>query len=293
MNDYPEKLDLDQWAAKQPEMRSSGMRQYVRIVLHAVAGNEYLNSRMILKGGILMAVVYGSARHTTDLDFSTHMKKSEFDVDQFKIEFNRSIHQQCSLISSEVFGKIQSCEWRPKRGPGSFATLKFKVGFAAAGNRREMSRLERNESSKTIAVDFSFNEPSQFRVVHISSQEDVLRVYSTGELIAEKYRALIQQTSRNRFRGQDVYDIWYLIVKPELSQEIEKKFVLDRLLYKAEIRNVSAVKESLRDPELVRRARGDYSSWVNTLGESTPDFEEAFDLVQAFYESLPWPVVLD
>ena len=45
-------------------------RQITEIILHAIAMTPFLAGRLYMKGGLLMGLGYGSARQTTDIDFS-------------------------------------------------------------------------------------------------------------------------------------------------------------------------------------------------------------------------------
>ena len=46
----------------------------------------------------------------------------------------------------------------------------------------------------------------------------MISAYGLTDLIAEKFRALLQQVPRNRYRRQDIYDIAHLIERFALDE---------------------------------------------------------------------------
>ena len=113
-----------------------------------------------------------------------------------------------------------------------------------------------------------------------------MNAYPFAELVAEKFRALLQQVDRNRYRRQDVYDLALLSRLPR--DESMNAAILESLLIKARTRNIEPTRESLSDEEIKRRAAAEYPTLRNEVLGELPDFETAYADVMSFYQSLPW-----
>lgn len=116
-----------------------------------------------------------------------------------------------------------------------------------------------------------------------------LRAYGLGDLIAEKYRAIIQQVPRKRHRPQDVYDLDRLIAGHEFDNALQAQ-ILEALIAKCQARQIKPTRASLEDPEIKRRAGADWMAMELEIGE-LPDFEDCFSRISEFYRSLPWGIL--
>ena len=110
------------------------------------------------------------------------------------------------------------------------------------------------------------------------------------ELIAEKFRALLQQQVRDRMRGQDVYDLYHLFtMHPDLVAKDETKHkILKRLIEKSAIRNLSVSGESLANADIRRRTEEDYQNRYSEVEKGLPPFDTLYESVEEYYRSLPW-----
>ena len=52
-----------------------------------------------------------------------------------------------------------------------------------------------------------------------------LFAYGLGDLITEKYRAILQQVPRKRNRRQDVYDLDRLVARKEVDEELKAEIL--------------------------------------------------------------------
>jgi hypothetical protein len=91
-----------------------------------------------------------------------------------------------------------------------------------------MKRLESNQSPSVISIDFSFNEKTydfDFLSLDGGDNDDNVKTYSLTDLMAEKYRSVLQQKVRERNREQDIYDINYLLGKYDFLGRINIKYL--------------------------------------------------------------------
>lgn len=70
-------------------------RQATEVILAALGELPGYRGRFFLKGGILMAVVYGSPRNTGDLDFTTDLPASPDLGERLRTELDRAFPRVC------------------------------------------------------------------------------------------------------------------------------------------------------------------------------------------------------
>jgi len=136
-------------------------------------------------------------------------------------------------------------------------------------------------------IDYSFNEwASEVEAGDLDG--GVLAMYAYHDLVAEKLRSVLQQPIRNCSRFQDIYDLCLLLDCMDFDPE-EKSLVLHKLMAASADRKVPMDPTAMRSEQLHELSRRDYKQVVALIATEPPSFEEAYERVQAFYESLPWP----
>lgn len=133
-------IDIEQWVAEAPREFLLA-RQASHVILRAVASDERLRTSMIIKGGTLLGIRYGSTRATTDIDFSTEKKLSEIDLEVFEKTLNDSMDLVESLLNYGIKCKLQSKKTEPN-AQGTFPTIKMKIGYCLRSNAFQMKRLD-------------------------------------------------------------------------------------------------------------------------------------------------------
>ena len=116
-------------------------RQATEVILAALGGLPGYRGRFFLKGGILMAVVYGSPRNTGDLDFTTDLPASPDLGERLRTELDRAFPRVCARLGyPDLLLRVQTVREmpRPFAGPHhlSFPALKLGIAFAATSLRR-------------------------------------------------------------------------------------------------------------------------------------------------------------
>lgn len=284
---------IEDWIAAAPQDRVT-FRQAVHIVLQSIASNDYLQPRMIMKGGILMGLRYQSSRFTEDIDFSTSMRYADIDEARFREELDESLQVASDELPYQVLCMVQSITIQPKDVVNAtFPSFKLKIGYARRQNEGEMTRLRNGQSPHTVKIDYSFNEHS-FGVDHISlTDEEELQAYSFTDLIAEKIRSVIQQVERNRARRQDIYDLNILLdtVTPDEKERLTiLTTLLDKSIGRLPVGTVNS--DTLSRPDIRERSGRDYTQLRDEIEGELPDFDLSYDRIEAFYRSLPWSLVL-
>lgn len=279
-------LDIVGWVDKAtPDLRE--FRQAVHTILVAIASSEKLRTKMIIKGGILLAIEFNSTRFTKDIDFSTDEKVSGFDKEQFLQEFNENLNLAVNTLEYGLDCRIQSSEMKPARKDATFPTLKLKIGHAYKGDKKHRL-LTQGKSPSIVEIDYSFNESNTKIDTLIFTEGQAIKAYSLVDVVAEKYRAIIQQKTRERTRRQDPYDLYFLLTNGHLQSGELKPKILNSLLIKAESRNLQVGKDSLGDQEIIERSQVEYDTLADEIEGDLPPFDTVYGVVREFYESLPW-----
>lgn len=283
------KVDLEQWVnSASPEKLE--FRQAVHTTLLAIGSQHKLSTKMAIKGGMLLAIKYNSDRFTRDIDFSTSQKASELDQESVRANLEQGLIEAIEKLDYGLDCRIQSFKIQPSHIDNpTYPELRITIGFAYKGSRKH-KRLLSGKSTDTVKIDYSLNEPiPNLEWLDIGDEEKII-AYSFADLIAEKYRAFLQQSEeeRNRQRRQDIYDL-YLLLKIDLKiDKAKKKIILDSLLIKSKARNLNPNIKSIDNPELIKRAKNVYPTLSDEVEGKLPEFDKIFSIVSSFYKSLPW-----
>jgi len=291
----PEGIDLSDWVAKaRADPVKYRQRQVTEILLNAIALTPELGSQLYLKGGILMALAYNSQRTTGDVDFSIQ-GPPEIRASEIRSLLDRSLQRAAAVcgypdLVCRVQGRIRE---RPR--PETFHTatapaLEVTIGSAMRGTNEEV-RLGDGRAIAVLRVDISFREPVETMQRLVIDTGRTISAYGLPDLVAEKYRAILQQRTRSNpgTRRQDVYDITMLLQQFPFDTE-ERKRILAILVIKCEERGFTPDREMIGDAVIVERLRRDWPTLEAELENPLPDFDASFAAVKAFYDSLPWTI---
>jgi len=291
MYEPPLKIDVKRWVERAKDDPVAYLqRQATEIILNAIALSADLNEGLYLKGGVLMGLVYASPRQTTDIDLTAGFPATADDHEKIR-EYLDNIFPAAAagLGYTDLILKTQSIQRKPRNDnfeTANFPALKLKIAFAKRDSNQAKS-LAAGICPDVIEVDISFNEPTQKIQLLSLTGGNELRAYSLVDLIAEKYRAMLQQVTRNRERRQDVYDLDILIKDPEIDAACRKD-ILEAFIEKCETRDITPNRASLDDPEIRKRSSANWHTLELELGH-VPEFDDCFQRVSEFYRSLPWP----
>jgi hypothetical protein len=282
-----EEINIAAWVEK-AEGKERAFREAVHIVITAISKSTALQSTMVMKGGMLMAIRYNSSRFTKDADFSTREKYLEGNEQILLQTLNEQIDIANETLPYDTMCRCQRYELKPRRADATYPTLTVNIGFAARSKKQELAKLLGGQASTIVSIDYSYNEAVfDVEVLSIGDGESI-RAYSYLNLLAEKYRSLLQQPIRNRNREQDVYDINLLVHGHSKLQLEEATSLLSLVINSCAERGVSAQRNSMADPTVRLMAEKGYVELTDQIEGQLPPFDEAYALAQGFYESLPW-----
>jgi len=277
--------NIESWVDRAPRVQLE-FRRAVHTILLAITRQQGLKDTMVMKGGMLMAIHYDSIRFTKDVDFSSSLEASSVSAAFLEDAFTKGLREVVEVLDYGLDCRLQKCVLQPSNNSkASFPSYEITIGFAQKGTAKH-KRLLRGASPSVVSIDFSLNE----KIINIDSvsldEENEIQAYGIYDLIAEKFRSLLQQTSRNRYRRQDVYDLKLLIDR--LGNLEGKNEILQSLIEKAESRRLMVNLASLDDPEVKRRAEVEYHTLADEVEGDLPIFDVIFSEVLEFYKNLPW-----
>lgn len=290
MSDPVLKIDVASWVAKAKDDPVAYLqRQAAEITLNAVAMTVELSNKLYLKGGVLMGLAYGSPRQTADIDLTAALQV-EPDIDDtiVKLLDNAFPRAAAKLGYVDLILKVHSVKRMPSKKifeEANFPALKLKIAFAQRGTKQEVA-MKNGKVPGVIDVDISFNEIlKQVQVLELTGGAE-LCAYGLADLMAEKYRAMLQQKERDRNRRQDIYDLDRLIAGNKFDDELRRQ-VLEAFLAKSRSRDIEPTRDSLDDPEIKRRSGAEWHTMQLEIG-NLPAFEDCYRRVAAFYVAMPW-----
>jgi len=286
-----ENFDTEEWIDNAKSTQEKQFRMAVIIILHAITLNSILRLNMVIKGGILLAIKYNSDRYTRDIDFSTHIKYEEFQEEEFKALLEEKLSESVlHFIEYDIECKLQSFKTTPKPETNpTFPTIKIKIGYANKAKRNAIAKLNQGQAPNVVSIDYSFNEVTQ-KIDSIQLEDGKeIKAYSYTDLVAEKFRAILQQkVRRKKGRRQDLYDLYRLFTIYGSLRGIEAHHTLESLIIKSKSRDLEIDKTSIRDDVVIEKLRDQYDLLEDEIDSELPDFSTALELVSSEYESLPW-----
>jgi predicted nucleotidyltransferase component of viral defense system len=270
-------------------------RRVTHILLAAIGLTPVLQQTMVLKGGTLMMLAFGSPRGTQDVDFTIAADPEPF-ASELETRLNPALQRAAAELGYvDLVCKVQRVTRRPKPETfesGTASALCITIAHARRGSNEERLFAE-GRSSRVLQVDLSFKEPLLNTAEAKLEQPSVsIRAYALEDLIAEKFRALLQQHVRNggrrvEGRRQDVFDLAWLSDHTDMTDDIRAR-ILSALIEKSFARGIEVSIESIDDPEVSIRSSNKWNTLQEELDSDLPPFEEAFEKTRDLYRSLPW-----
>jgi len=279
---------ISEWVAAAPDQRQRELRQAIHTILVAVSDLRNSGLEIVMKGGILLAVGYEGDRYTRDIDFSTSRSVEEVAPEKYSQSLSAALAVAVDGLPYGLDCRVQQVKLEPPGSDKHFQTLRMTVGFAPLTDVRRHSRLSQLQAVDIVSVDISYNEViTASEMLKIGEGTDVL-ASTLADLVAEKYRAMIQQPIRKRIRRQDAYDIYHLLQSEADELEKTRATVLNALQRKAQARAVPVSSTSLADPEVKKASHEEYALLQAEVARPLPDFETLYDAVREYYEELGW-----
>ena len=245
-------------------------------ILAGISQTPPLNDKLVFKGGTALKKCYfGDYRFSEDLDFSAldgipKGKALEPLIEQACRAAAKSLDEYASTeIVSERY-----TEREPHPGGQEAFTVRARFPW-------------HNQSGTRVKIEITVDEPVlrpvQMRKVTHDYGEPLnadIQVYSLEEVVAEKLRAILQQTEIRETRGwsrsraRDYYDLWRILTEHRDSIDVGGFNAL--LRQKCAVRGVAFT--SWEDFFAAPMLSAVDATWENSLGRLVPDLPP-FDTV--------------
>ncbi|MCB2209437.1 nucleotidyl transferase AbiEii/AbiGii toxin family protein [bacterium] len=202
-------------------------------LLSAIFKVPLLADSTVLKGGTALKKAYfQDYRFSEDLDFSTRFELKATDIEE-SIEMAVSLMEQDLQEREPFYVQSEPLTLRePHPGKQNAHTVRVQFPY----HREPLCRLKIE-----ITVDEPLLLPPETRPILHDYEEAIstqIKVYHLTEIVAEKYRALLQSLDRLKKRGwganrvcRDYYDLWHILKNAYLSNHnipglLDKKSVI-------------------------------------------------------------------
>lgn len=289
-------MNILEWVNLAKNSDDIKFRKAIHLILLAISKNSDLSSMLVIKGGIVMSLVHEGERYTSDLDATSVGAIDKLTTEKLEKDLSRHLKGAEIDIGYGLGFNIHSIKTQPKNYmEAKYPAYKVKIGYANLNNDKEMERLNNKQSPSIIEIDISFNEPIivEEDTVSIQLAEDrSILCYSLEQIIAEKYRSLLQQPFRNRYRRQDVYDIYHLLTAYDehFGKDVVKKMVLDKLKKCSEDKGIDdyLCQNGILDEKIKRMSLHDFKTLELEIDINNIDPENMFNHISDYFRSLPW-----
>jgi predicted nucleotidyltransferase component of viral defense system len=248
-------------------------------LLVAMAETQGLGDKIALKGGTaLRKLYYPGYRFSEDLDYSTLHLGPLADIAQ---TMERAVQRMTALLQERGPFSVQLEPLvLPLPHPGQQAAFLARVQFPY--HRQPLCRLK---------VEITTDEPVLLPVEHRPVLHDfneplamTVGVYSLGEIVAEKLRALLQVQEKLAERGwgasrvcRDYYDLWSVLQREgRMDGQIP-----DLLAQKCTVRHVTFTgPQDFTSPDLLGVARKEWPQQLLPFVPGAPPVELVLSEVQ-------------
>ena len=280
-------VGVDAWVAQAPPGQQ-GFREAVHTILDGIGHSQNLSAKMVMKGGLLLAIRYDSSRYTRDLDFSTKDRYTAESTDVLLAELREGLVAAENRLPYDTLCRLQSHKIQPKGEGKTHHSLALKIGFANRSNAGQMARLEAGTATQVVEIDYSFNEAVfDVEVLELDGGATI-NSYTLNSLLAEKMRSLLQQPIRRRNRQQDVYDIWLLLESGSGLVPEELDQIHEILVASCGSKGIVPDIHSMASEEVIAMARNGYQQLAGDVDGELPSFDSAMGRVLGLYRSLSW-----
>lgn len=273
-------VEIEAWVAQAPQGQQ-GFREAVHTILDSIGHSKNLSAKMVMKGGLLLAIRYDSSRYTRDLDFSTRDKYTAESAERLLAELQEGLVAAENRLPYDTACRLQSHKVQPKGENKTHHSLALKMGFASRSNAGQMARLETGTSTQVVEIDYSFNEAVFDVEVMELDGGATIHSYTLSNVLAEKMRSLLQQPIRKRNRRQDVYDIWLLLESVPALGKDELTKILEILVKSCQSKGIVPDIDAIASDAVVSMAREGYDALAADIDGELPLFDDAMGRVVA------------
>ncbi|WKZ25591.1 MAG: nucleotidyl transferase AbiEii/AbiGii toxin family protein [bacterium] len=167
-------------------------REYLQILILSYIYQERKSEKIVFKGGTALRLMYGSSRFSEDLDFSTTLTFKE--IKDFVLNLgNKTKKELPELKFTEIYQGKEGLRYNIKYESKIFKfPLNLRLDFHIV---KSIKNIDKSVLTTRFPVLIF---PT---IYHLNKKE----------ILSEKLRCL-----KTRFKGRDIFDIWYLFSTGEV-----------------------------------------------------------------------------
>jgi predicted nucleotidyltransferase component of viral defense system len=217
------------------------------LVLSAIFLEDLLSEIFYVKGGAALAIHKATNRFSEDIDISIEIgtNLSDFEIEE---RIKNALTRHLSESGYELYNfKFAPRPKRPEAGREDWGGYEIEFIFLPKGTdiaERERFAYFANmaDGLHSIKIDLSKNEFCDWKEIQLN--ESTVKIYTLEAIVAEKLRAICQQsenyteTKSKRSRAQDIIDIYNIGKAHNLHKKFTEKSLLELLIKIFDVKKV-------------------------------------------------------
>ena len=246
-------------------------------VLAAIGQEQDIGENLIFKGGTCLKKCYfgDQYRYSQDLDFTA---KDASISDQKLDEYVYTVAISATRLAREFSNRIDfMVEPYKERHHHPFNQKAYVLRAQLPWQRKPLTKIKLEISRDEKIVSIPKRVPILHEYGEILPQQ--VFAYTLGEILAEKYRAILQNQERLkerpwiRSRVRDFYDLWCILtqfnhkLKSDNFPEIFKK--------KCDVKNIefNSTEQFFSNQKYIAEIQKDWEEFLAVLVADLPDFK--------------------
>lgn len=249
---------------------------------------EWAREYLVFKGGTCLKKCYfPDYRFSEDLDFT--LTNADFRIS------NKLLQSVCNAITAKTGILFSKIEVEPLLWLDKKVGYKSHIRFWGANHKKSQQPPASDRWQTSIKVEIIFyelivNNPEirplfSYYSDHQLFEDIAIPCYPISEVVAEKFRALLQ---RSYPAPRDYYDLWKLFQQKE---HINWGKIVSTFIQKAKYKDVLFKHyDDFFEPEQIRKVK---NAWKNSLGshlkeDTLPDVEFVITELQGMCKMVKW-----
>lgn len=245
-------------------------------ILAAIGEHFPAKQNLIFKGGTCLKKCYfgENYRFSEDLDFTTNPEVEDLFLD----ECMDRIVERATQLSSEQAGEVLFV-WEPyeEKEPHPFNQRAYSLRAQLPWHRQPLTKIK-VEISRDEKLVFPFEEKG---IIHEYGESfaQTIRAYSLEEILAEKFRGILQNQERWKVKGwvrsrvRDFYDVWRIL--KEFGRKVDLKGFKEGFIQKCEIKGIDfeGSHQFFNKPAYLEIIKSDWPQYLSNLTVGLPSYE--------------------
>lgn len=259
-------------------------------VLAAIGQDEEIRENLIFKGGTCLKKCYfgDNYRYSQDLDFTTMYSLI---TDQKLDKYISRVVVTATKLAREFNNRIDfTVDSYKERQPHPFNQKAYTLRAQLPWQRTPLTKIKLEISRDEKVV----NLPNKAPILHEYGEKlsQQLFVYTLEEILAEKYRAILQNQERLkeklwiRSRVRDFYDLWCILTK---FNYLLKRDTFHKIFKaKCDSKNIkfNSTEQFFNDQEYLAKIQKDWGEFLEVLVADLPDFNSLILQLEQLTEQL-------